>query len=139
MLNAIAGVWGIDAGSIVIDGTDVTRLGEHQRAKYIGRVFQDPMTGTAANMEIRGEPRHRGAPRQAAHAEVGHHQGGARRDYRKMLTGLGLGLEDRMTAKVGLLSGGQRQALTLLMATTAEAEAAPPRRAHCRARPQDRR
>ena len=116
VLNAIAGVWGIDAGSIVIDGTDITRLGEHQRAKYIGRVFQDPMTGTAANMEIQENlaiAARRGKPRTLKWGITK----AERADYRKMLTGLGLGLEDRMTAKVGLLSGGQRQALTLLMAT----------------------
>ena len=116
VLNAIAGVWGIDAGSIVIDGTDITRLGEHQRAKYIGRVFQDPMTGTAANMEIQETlaiAARRGKPRTLKWGITK----AERADYRKMLTGLGLGLEDRMTAKVGLLSGGQRQALTLLMAT----------------------
>ena len=116
VLNAIAGVWGIDAGSIVIDGTDITRLGEHQRAKYIGRVFQDPMTGTAANMEIQENlaiAARRGKPRTLKWGITK----AERAEYRKMLTGLGLGLEDRMTAKVGLLSGGQRQALTLLMAT----------------------
>lgn len=116
VLNAIAGVWQIDAGSIVIDGVDITRLGEHQRAKYIGRVFQDPMTGTAANMEIQENlaiAARRGKPRTLkwgiSKAE--------RAEYRRMLEGLDLGLEARMTAKVGLLSGGQRQALTLLMAT----------------------
>ena len=116
VLNAIAGVWSIDAGSIVIDDTDITRLSEHQRAKYIGRVFQDPMTGTAANMEIQENlaiAARRGKPRTLKWGITK----AERAAYRKMLTGLGLGLEDRMTAKVGLLSGGQRQALTLLMAT----------------------
>lgn len=116
MLNAIAGVWPVDSGSIVIDGMDVTRLQEYKRAKFLGRVFQDPMTGTAATMEIeenlalamrRGE--HRTLRRGIREKE--------RQQYRELLAGLGLGLEDRMTSKVGLLSGGQRQALTLLMAT----------------------
>ncbi len=116
MLNAVAGVFPVDAGTITIDGVDVTSLAEHKRAKYIGRVFQDPMTGTAATMQIdenlalakrRGESRtlRRGITR----AE--------RDEYHELLKILDLGLEDRLTAKVGLLSGGQRQALTLLMAT----------------------
>ncbi len=116
MLNAVAGVFPVDAGTITIDGVDVTSLAEHKRAKYIGRVFQDPMTGTAATMQIdenlalakrRGESRtlRRGITR----AE--------REEYHELLKILDLGLEDRLTAKVGLLSGGQRQALTLLMAT----------------------
>ena len=116
VLNAIAGVWGIDAGSIVIDDADITRLSEHQRAKYIGRVFQDPMTGTAASMEIQENlaiAARRGKPRTLKWGITK----AERAEYREMLAGLGLGLEDRMTAKVGLLSGGQRQALTLLMAT----------------------
>ncbi len=116
ILNAIAGVWPVDSGKIVIDGKDITGLSEHRRAGLLGRVFQDPMTGTAATMQIeenlalaarRGQKRtlHRGISR-------------AERDsYREKLKTLGLGLEDRMTTKVGLLSGGQRQALTLLMAT----------------------
>ena len=116
MLNAIAGTWPVDQGSIVIDGEDVTKLPEYRRAKYLGRVFQDPMTGTAATMEIqenlalamrRGESR-------TLRAGIKEKE---RQQYREMLTTLGLGLEDRMTSKVGLLSGGQRQALTLLMAT----------------------
>lgn len=116
MLNAIAGTWPVDQGSIVIDGADVTKLPEFKRAKYLGRVFQDPMTGTAATMEIaenlalamrRGESR-------TLRAGIKEKE---RQQYREMLATLGLGLEDRMTSKVGLLSGGQRQALTLLMAT----------------------
>ncbi len=116
MLNAIAGTWQVDSGSIVIDGIDVTKLPEHKRAKYLGRVFQDPMTGTAATMEIeenlalayrRGKKR--GLRKGIKEAE--------RKHYKELLATLGLGLEERMTAKVGLLSGGQRQALTLLMAT----------------------
>lgn len=116
MLNAVAGVWPVDTGKIMIDGTDVTRLGEHQRAKYIGRVFQDPMTGTAATMQIEENlalAARRGKPRTL---RVGITKK-EREKYRELLKTLDLGLEDRLTAKVGLLSGGQRQALTLLMAT----------------------
>ena len=116
MLNAIAGVWPIDSGNIAIDGYELTHLPEYRRAALLGRVFQDPMTGTAATMQIeenlalaarRGQKRtlRIGITRQEREA------------YREKLARLGLGLEDRMTAKVGLLSGGQRQALTLLMAT----------------------
>ena len=116
MLNAVAGVWEVDAGKIIIDGVDITHLPEYKRAKYIGRVFQDPMMGTAATMQIeenmalaarRGQ--HRTLRKGITKAE--------REEYREQLKILDLGLEDRMTAKVGLLSGGQRQALTLLMAT----------------------
>ena len=116
MLNAIAGVWPVDQGQILIGDADVTKLPEYKRAKYLGRVFQDPMTGTAATMEIqenlalalrRGDSRTlKAGITKKEHAK-----------YREMLATLGLGLEDRMTSKVGLLSGGQRQALTLLMAT----------------------
>ena len=116
MLNAITGVFGVDAGKILIDGVDVTGLPEYKRAKYIGRVFQDPMMGTAATMQIEENlalAARRGKKRTLrtgiTRAE--------REDYRERLKILDLGLEDRMTAKVGLLSGGQRQALTLLMAT----------------------
>ncbi|MBO5165681.1 MAG: ABC transporter ATP-binding protein [Lachnospiraceae bacterium] len=116
MLNAIAGTWFVDEGSILIDGVDVTRLSEHKRAKYLGRVFQDPMTGTAASMQIeenlaladrRGKKRTLKSGITAKEREY----------YKEQLKILDLGLENRMTAKVGLLSGGQRQALTLLMAT----------------------
>ena len=115
-LNAIAGVWPIDSGKIYIGGDDVTKLSEHRRAKYLGRVFQDPMTGTATTMSIeenmaiaarRGEKR--GLSWGITHQE--------RDTYREMLKTLDLGLEDRLTSKVGLLSGGQRQAITLLMAS----------------------
>ena len=115
MLNAVAGVWPVDQGSIVIDGVDVTGLPEFRRAQYIGRVFQDPMMGTAPNMQIvenlalayrRGQKRDLGWGVTKAEKTL----------YREKLATLGLGLEDRMTSKVGLLSGGQRQALTLLMA-----------------------
>ena len=116
MLNAIAGVWPVDQGQILIGDADVTKLPEYKRAKYLGRVFQDPMTGTAATMEIQENlalALRRGDSRtlKAGITKKEHAQ------YREMLATLGLGLEDRMTSKVGLLSGGQRQALTLLMAT----------------------
>ncbi len=116
MLNAVAGVWRIDSGEIDVDGVNVTGMSEHRRAAYLGRVFQDPMTGTASNMQIdenlalaarRGKGR--GLKWGISSAE--------REEYREQLKMLDLGLEDRMDAKVGLLSGGQRQALTLLMAT----------------------
>ena len=116
MLNAIAGVWRPDEGQIIIDGQDVTGMAEYKRARFLGRVFQDPMMGTAADMGIeenlalanrRGQ--RRGLRWGIRPAE--------REQYRALLHELGLGLEDRLTSKVGLLSGGQRQALTLLMAT----------------------
>lgn len=116
MLNMIAGVYPVDCGNIVIDGKDVTKLPEHKRALYIGRVFQDPMTGTAAEMQIvenlalasrRGKFRGLGAGVHRKEKE----------EYKNLLASLDLGLEDRLTSKVGLLSGGQRQAITLLMAT----------------------
>ncbi len=116
MLNAIAGVWPVDSGSILIDGINVTKLSEHKRAKYLGRVFQDPMTGTAATMEIEENlalAKRRGNFRSLLPGI----RESERKEYRELLATLGLGLENRMTSKVGLLSGGQRQALTLLMAT----------------------
>ena len=116
MLNAVAGVYGVDEGQIFIDGVDVTKLPEYKRAKYIGRVFPDPMMGTAADMQIEENlalAARRGAARTL---RVGITKQ-ERANYREQLKILELGLEDRMTAKVGLLSGGQRQALTLLMAT----------------------
>lgn len=115
-LNAVAGVWPVDAGKICIDGKDVTALPEYKRAKYLGRVFQDPMTGTAANMQIEENlalAARRGG-RRGLRWEVTKAE---REKYRALLVSLDLGLEDRLTAKVGLLSGGQRQALTLVMAT----------------------
>lgn len=115
-LNAIAGVWPIDYGEILIDGVDVSKLSEHKRAKYLGRVFQDPMTGTAATMEIQENlaiAARRGSPRTLKWGITRKEK----EQYRELLKILELGLEDRMTAKVGLLSGGQRQALTLLMAS----------------------
>lgn len=115
-LNAIAGVWPVDEGAILINGQNVTGLSEHQRAKYIGRVFQDPMTGTAATMEIQENlalAARRGQKRSLRWGITRKEK----EQYHELLKTLGLGLEDRMTSKVGLLSGGQRQALTLLMAT----------------------
>lgn len=116
MLNAIAGTWLVDEGSIKIDGIDVTKLSEHKRAKYLGRVFQDPMTGTAASMQIEENlalAARRGARRTL---KIGIHNK-ERAFYKEQLQILDLGLENRLTTGVGLLSGGQRQALTLLMAT----------------------
>ena len=116
MLNAVAGVWTVDSGTISIGGTDVTRLPEFKRARFIGRVFQDPMMGTAPSMQIvenlalaarRGQSRGLGWGITKAEKER----------YHELLCSLGLGLEDRLTSRVGLLSGGQRQALTLLMAS----------------------
>jgi putative ABC transport system ATP-binding protein len=115
-LNAIAGVWPVDEGSITIDGIDVTGLPEYKRAKYLGRVFQDPMTGTAATMQI--DENLALASRRGKKRTLRWGITAKERDrYRELLKELDLGLEDRMTSKVGLLSGGQRQALTLLMAT----------------------
>ena len=120
-LNAIAGVWPVDDGAIIINGQNVTGLSEHKRAKFIGRVFQDPMTGTAATMEIQENlalAARRGQPRGLRWGITKKE----REEYHEMLKSPDLGLEDRMTAKVGLLSGGQRQALTLLMATLKKPE-----------------
>lgn len=116
LLNAIAGTWLVDEGKILIDGVDVTKLPEHKRAKYLGRVFQDPMTGTAASMGIEENlalAKRRGKSRTL---KVGIRKS-EREEYKELLKILDLGLENRLTSKVGLLSGGQRQALTLLMAT----------------------
>lgn len=116
MLNAIAGVWKPDAGQIVIDGTDVTPMPEYKRAAFLGRVFQDPMMGTAANMWLEENlalAQRRGKRRTLRWAITNKE----REQYREMLKMLDLGLEDRLTTRVGLLSGGQRQAVTLLMAT----------------------
>ena len=116
MLNAIAGAYEVDDGSILIDGVNVTHLPEYKRAKYIGRVFQDPMMGTAATMQIE-ENLALAARRGKLRTLRSGITSTERENYREKLRILGLGLEDRMTSKVGLLSGGQRQALTLLMAT----------------------
>ncbi len=116
LLNCVAGVYPVERGSIILDGTDVTKLSEHRRASLLGRVFQDPMMGTASNMGIeenlalafrRGQKRTLKWGIQAREREL----------YKELLSHLDLGLENRLNAKVGLLSGGQRQALTLLMAT----------------------
>ena len=118
LLNAIAGVWPVDEGNILIDGVDVTGLPEYKRAAFIGRVFQDPMLGTAPNMQIEENlalALRRGKKRTLKWGVTKQE----REDYYDRLHALGLGLEKRMTDKVGLLSGGQRQALTLLMATIA--------------------
>lgn len=115
-LNAIAGVWPVDEGKIVIDGRDVTKLPEYKRAAFLGRVFQDPMNGTVATMGIEENlalALRRGGRRTLKPGITG----SERKLYRDLLLKLGLGLEERLTSKVGLLSGGQRQALTLLMAT----------------------
>ncbi len=115
-LNAVAGVWPVDSGRICIGGDDVTRLSEYKRAKYLGRVFQDPMTGTATTMSI--EENMAIAARRGKTRRLTWGITKAERDtYREMLKTLNLGLEDRLTSKVGLLSGGQRQAITLLMAS----------------------
>ena len=116
MLNAIAGVFPVDSGKITIGGVDVTNLPEYKRAKYIGRVFQDPMMGTAATMQIE-ENLALAARRGQCRTLVPGITKADRENYREQLKILDLGLENRLTAKVGLLSGGQRQALTLLMAT----------------------
>ena len=116
MLNAITGVFGVDEGKIVIDGVDVTHLPEYKRAQYIGRVFQDPMMGTAATMQIEENLALAARRGKVRNLRVGI-TNAEREEYREQLKILDLGLEDRMTSKVGLLSGGQRQALTLLMAT----------------------
>ncbi|MBQ4062005.1 MAG: ABC transporter ATP-binding protein [Christensenellaceae bacterium] len=116
LLNAIAGVWKPDFGTIEIDGVDVTNIPEHKRAAYLGRVFQDPMMGTSPDMEIAENlaiASRRGTKRKL--------RWGVKKDereqYKKLLAALELGLENRLSCKVGLLSGGQRQAVTLLMAT----------------------
>jgi len=116
LLNAIAGVWKPDYGTIEIDGVDVTDMAEHKRARFLGRVFQDPMMGTSPDMEI-AENLSIAARRGTRRKLVWGIRKGERARYRELLATLDLGLEDRLSAKVGLLSGGQRQAVTLLMAT----------------------
>ena len=116
LLNAVAGVWKPDSGEILIDGVLVNKLPEYKRAKFLGRVFQDPMMGTAADMQIQENlalAKRRGKRRGLTPGITA----SERKEYHNLLSMLDLGLEDRMTAKVGLLSGGQRQALTLLMAS----------------------
>ena len=115
-LNAVAGVWPVDQGVILLDGQNITGVPEHKRAAYLGRVFQDPMTGTAATMEIQENlalASRRGKRRTLSWGITKRE----REEYHELLKILDLGLENRLTTKVGLLSGGQRQALTLLMAT----------------------
>ena len=116
MLNLIAGTFLPDCGQILLDGKDITRLPEHKRAEYLGRVFQDPMMGTAATMQIEENLAlaARRGKRRTLRPGISRAE---RENYREQLKILDLGLENRLTAKVGLLSGGQRQALTLLMAT----------------------
>lgn len=116
LLNAVAGVWPVDGGSIVIDGNDITGLPDYKRAPFIGRVFQDPMMGTAPDMQL--EENLALACRRGKKLGLRWHINREERDmYRERLRELNLGLEDRLTTKVGLLSGGQRQAVTLLMAS----------------------
>lgn len=115
MLNAISGIWKLDAGKILIDGMDITNMPEHKRAKYLGRVFQDPMMGTAASMGIDENLAlaSRRGKRRGLRWGISKKE---RERYRKELSVLELGLEDRLSTKIGILSGGQRQAVTLLMA-----------------------
>ncbi|HIS80633.1 MAG TPA: ABC transporter ATP-binding protein [Candidatus Scatomonas merdavium] len=116
MLNMIAGVYPIDKGKVILNGENISRWSEHKRARFLGRVFQDPMTGTAADMEIQENLAlaYRRGKRRGMRWAITKDE---KEKYRESLKVLGLGLENRMTSKVGLLSGGQRQALTLLMAT----------------------
>lgn len=116
LLNMLTGVYYVDSGSIIVDGEDITNLPEYKRAKYFGRVFQDPMTGTAADMQIE-ENMALAARRGKMRTLKNGIKKEEREEYRKLLARLDLGLENRLTSKVGLLSGGQRQAITLLMAT----------------------
>lgn len=116
LMNAVTGVFRLDEGQIILDGIDITKLPEYKRARYFGRVFQDPMMGTAPDMQIDENlalayrrDKHHGLKWEISKSE--------RELYRTQLARLGLGLEDRMSCKVGLLSGGQRQAITLLMAS----------------------
>ncbi len=116
LLNIIAGVFPPDCGQILIDDIEVTKLAEYKRAKYFGRVFQDPMTGTAGDMQIIENlalASRRGTVRKLSRG----YKKKEKKEYEELLKSLDLGLEDRLTSKVGLLSGGQRQAITLLMAT----------------------
>lgn len=115
LMNSICGVFGVDSGTIEVGGINITKLPEHKRAKYLGRVFQDPMMGTGADMQI-VENMSLAYRRGKRHGLRWAITASEKKIYREMLAELGLGLEDRMTSKVGLLSGGQRQALTLLMA-----------------------
>ena len=121
MLNAVAGTWMVDEGQILIDGIDVTKLSEHKRATYLGRVFQDPMTGTAATMGIEENlalAKRRGKTRLLKPGITK----AERQEYKELLKILGLGLEDRLTSKVGLLSGGQRQRIAIARALIRDPE-----------------
>lgn len=116
LLNAVAGTYPVDDGNIVIDGVDVTKMPEHKRAKFVGRVFQDPMTGTAADMWIEENlslAKYRGKRRGLGWSI----KSSDRAEFKELLKTLDLGLENRLSTKMGLLSGGQRQTVTLLMAT----------------------
>ncbi|MGM9566920.1 MAG: ABC transporter ATP-binding protein [Clostridia bacterium] len=121
VLNLISGVFPADSGTILLNGKDITNLSEHKRARYLGRVFQDPMMGTAATMGIEENLAlaYRRGNRRGLKQGI---SGKERTLYKELLSSLGLGLEDRLTSRVGLLSGGQRQALTLLMATLKKPE-----------------
>lgn len=116
LLNMITGVYPVDKGSIILDGTDITKLPEHKRAKFLGRVFQDPMTGTSAGMQI-DENLAIAARRGKFRSLLPGVTNKEREQFKVLLKKLDLGLEDRLSSKVGLLSGGQRQAVTLLMAS----------------------
>lgn len=116
LLNMITGVYPVDSGKIILDGVDITKLPEHKRAKFLGRVFQDPMTGTSAGMQI-DENMAIAARRGKFRSLLPGVTKSEREKFRILLKKLDLGLEDRLTSKVGLLSGGQRQAVTLLMAS----------------------
>ena len=117
MFNAIAGAFQPDSGSVLLDGTDITRMPDYKRSKFIGRMFQDPLKGTAPSMTIEENLALAYLRASKARSPFSMISAGERREFREKLAQLGLGLEDRMDTVVGLLSGGQRQALTLLMAT----------------------
>ena len=117
MFNAIAGTFQLDSGEVILDGMDITRLPDYKRSKFIGRMFQDPLKGTAPSMTIEENLALAYLRASNARSPFSTVSAAERREFREKLSQLGLGLEDRMNAMVGLLSGGQRQALTLLMAT----------------------
>ena len=117
MFNAIAGTFQPDSGSVILDGRDITSLPDYKRSKFIGRMFQDPLKGTAPSMTIEENLALAYLRASRSRSPFSMVSAAERREFREKLAQLGLGLEDRMNAMVGLLSGGQRQALTLLMAT----------------------
>lgn len=117
MFNAIAGTFQLDSGSVILDGRDITSLPDYKRSKFIGRMFQDPLKGTAPSMTIEENLALAYLRASRSRSPFSMVSAAERREFREKLAQLGLGLEDRMNAMVGLLSGGQRQALTLLMAT----------------------